>query len=139
MTVMLNSRMFEYCKEKTFVFNKYFITCSSELCSMLKHTQLNQSEILHIAFTISSIYKNYFRWFYCQISCKWQPLKCHTCLASIALQCAELTHKPSFYLGGVGFAQSAVWLTLMPRDSGKHDDTNWMGKFVFEKINPGRA
>lgn len=58
-------------QKKKIVFNRYLIPCSSELCSMLKHTQQNQSGVLHIAFTISSIWKNYFRWFYCQISCKW--------------------------------------------------------------------
>lgn len=39
--------------KKIFVFNKHLIPCSSELCSMLKHTQLNQSGVLHIASTIS--------------------------------------------------------------------------------------
>lgn len=57
-------------KEKI-VFNRYLISWSSEICSMLKHTQQNHTGILHIAFTISSICKNYFRWFYCQISYKW--------------------------------------------------------------------
>lgn len=117
--------------QKKIVFNRYLTPCSSELCSVLKHTQQNQSGTLHIAFTISSNWKNYFRWFYCQISC--ELLKCHSCLALIILQCVELTHKPGLYLGVMEFARSDVW--LMSWDCGKHDA--YSGKFVFGKINPG--
>lgn len=117
--------------QKKIVFNSYLIACSSELCSILKHTQQNQSGIQHIAFSISSIWKKYFRWFFCQISCKWAFEVPY--LSLIVLQCVELTHKPGLYLGGMEFAGSDVWLMLW--DCGKHD--SYSGKYVFEKINPG--